>query len=172
MVITELPDHNPPFHRAYLTSGTNQFAFVIPTGMQIHTNSNRQSIRLINAEHSRLINFTLLDPTPADNQELKPETYRELALSRVPGGRVIEQFSPPVGGWVGTGFDVRWKSSANLVQITRIIFVPSSDGLLQIEATSSVDSFAELKGDLNFMVNTFSCSKDGKLEVAHMSDKL
>ena len=171
-VRTELPNVQPPFRRVFVTSGTNKFAFLIPDGLQINNDTAHGKLRFMSIEKNRMISFSILDPAPAGDQELNPETYRNLALSRHPNGKITEEVSCGAAGKSGPGFDIRWTGEAGIAQCTRFGFVPTDAGVLEFEATTSPDKFRELLSGLNTLMGTLNLSTNGKLEVPPISDKL
>src|SRR6267378_620408 len=162
LVRTELPNVQPPFHRAFVTSGTNKFAFLIPDGLQVHNDPLHGRINLSNVEGNRYIGFAILDPTPSEGRELSADAYREVVLNSFPNAKILEENSRVAAGRSGPAFDIQWKS-AGIVQHTRVVFVATAAGVLEFTATTSPDKLSELDTDLNLVLVTFCFSTNGKL---------
>jgi hypothetical protein len=171
LVRTELPNVQPPFHRAFVTSGTNKFAFLIPDGLQVHNDPLHGRINLCNVEGNRNISFTVLDPTPSEGRELGEDVYREVVLNSFPNAKILEENSRVAAGHSGPAFDIQWKS-AGIVQHTRLVFVATAAGVLEFTACTSTDKFPELDTDFSLVLGTFCFSTNGKLEVPMVSDQL
>lgn len=171
LVRTELPNVQPPFHRAFVTSETNKFAFLIPDGLQVHNDPLRGRINLSNVEGNRYISFTILDPTPSEGKELSADVYREVVLKSYSNAKILEENSRVAAGRSGPAFDIQW-TSAGLVQRTRVVFVATAAGVLEFTASTSPDKFSELDTDFSLFLGTFCLSTNGKLDVPPVSDRL
>jgi len=171
LVRTELPNVQPPFHRAFVTSETNKFAFLIPDGLQVHNDPLHGRINLSNVEGNRNISFAILDPAPSEGRELSADAYRELVLDSFSNAKILEENSRVAAGRSGPAFDIQW-TSAGIVQHTRVVFVATAAGVLEFTATTSPDKLSELDTDLNLVLVTFCFSTNGKLEVPMVSDRL
>jgi hypothetical protein len=168
---TELPSVQPPFHRAFVTSETNKFAFLIPDGLQIHNDPLHGRINLSTVEGSRYISFTILDPSPSEGRQLSADVYRDVVMNSFSNAKILEENSRVAAGRSGPAFDIQWMS-AGIVQHTRVVFVATAAGVLEFTASTSPDKFAALENDFNLVLGTFCFSTDGKLEIPPVSDRL
>jgi hypothetical protein len=171
LIRTELPSVQPPFHRAFVTSETNKFAFLIPDGLQLHNDPLHGRINLSNVEGNRYISFTILDPTPSEGRQLSADVYREVVLNSFSNAKILEENSRVAAGRSGPAFDIQW-TSAGIVQHTRVVFAATAAGVLEFTASTSPDKFSALENDFNQVLGTFCFSTNGKLEVPPVSDKL
>ena len=168
---TELPSVQPPFHRAFVTSETNKFAFLVPDGLQLHSDPLRGRINLSNVEGNRYISFSILDPSPSEGRQLNVDVYRDVVMNSFSNAKILEESSRVAAGHNGPAFDVQWMS-AGIVQHTRVVFVATGAGVLEFTASTSPDKFRALDSDFSLVLGTFSYSTDGKLEVPPVSDRL
>lgn len=172
LIRTELPNVQPPFHRAFVTSETNKFAFLIPDGLQVHNDPLHGRINLSNVEGNRYISFTILDPAPSERRKLNPDTYREMVMNHYSNAKILEEGSRGAAGQSGPAFDIQWIGAGGILQETRVVFVPTAAGVLEFTATTSADMFPEFQGGFNNLLGTFCLSTDGKLDVPPVSDRL
>ncbi len=171
LIRTELPSVQPPFHRAFVTSETNKFAFLIPDGLQLHNDPLHGRINLSTVEGNRYISFTILDPSPSEGRQLSADVYRDVVMNSFSNARILEENTRVAAGRSGPAFDIQW-TSAGIVQRTRVVFVATAAGVLEFTASTSPEKFSELENDFNEVLGTFCFSTDGKLEVAPVSDRL
>ena len=171
LIRTELPNVQPPFHRAFVTSETNKFAFLIPDGLQLHSDPLHGRINLSNVEGNRYISFTILDPTPSEGRELSADVYREVVMNSFSNAKILEENSRVAAGRSGPAFDIQW-TSAGIIQHTRVVFAATAAGVLEFTANTSPEKFPALENDFNQVLGTFCLSTNGKLEVPPVSDRL
>src|SRR5258708_5892674 len=89
LIRTELPNVQPPFHRAFVTSETNKFAFLIPDGLQVHSDPVRGRINLSNVEGNRFISFSIPDPSPSEGRELNADGYRDVVMNSFSDAKIL-----------------------------------------------------------------------------------
>lgn len=155
----------PPLYRAYVTSETCKFTFLIPGGFRIKGDSETK-IKLSNLEGNCQITFSILDSAPCDAQPLSADNYRDLVQARHCKGKIVEQLTPGAAGRDGVGFDMWWETTNKFIQCTRTAFVPSSVGLLEFTATSGPNDFSSLRSELNQIMGTFQAgAPDSKFEI-------
>ena len=161
-----------PVHRAFITCGTNKFTFLVPDGYRLET-SDPQKIALASADLKCLITWRLRNSMPSEAAELDPAHYREVLLSRHPGGKILETFSLSAVGHRGPAFDMRWSGAGGLARQERVLFVPSTAGVLEFSLLSSLDRFNASRQDFDAVLVSFRASDaTGKLVVPMISNQL
>jgi len=159
-----------PFYRAYVTSGTNKFTFLIPRGFQFQANQTAGSVCFRSRDGATSISFGIAESLTQGNAELSLPVYREVVVARHPTARILQEAARSANGCSGPAFDIQWRVSENLHEWKRLVFVPSSAGVLEFTAMGSLTNAAKVQSDLDLVLTTFTASKDGKLQVNHLSD--
>jgi hypothetical protein len=164
-------NRTPPVLRVFVNGPSGKFTFPMPAGLRLKGGSTAK-VKLANLEGNRMITFTVLDPTPCGNQPLNADTYREVVEARYAKGKVLEQLCPAAGGRQGLGFDVRWETTNGLVQFARIVFIPSSAGVLEFDVNSGPQDFNDLRYVLEQMLVGFrTAGADEELQVPKVFDE-
>jgi hypothetical protein len=161
-----------PADFAYVTFGANKFGFVMPPGFRPET-EDAQKVTLVSADFSCLITFRVLDAVPRGASELDPAFYREVALSRHPGGKIIEEFSLAAASRRGPAFDLRWNATGGVPRHERVLFIPSDAGVLEFSFVSSLEKFEASRPGFGAMLLSFrAADADGRLNMPVLSDRL
>jgi hypothetical protein len=159
-------------NRAYVTAGTNKFAFQLPDGFRLET-ADPQKVTLVSADYNSLLTWRILGPVPSETPELASAACRELLMERHPGGKIIEEFTLPSLGGRGPAFDVRWNATGGGPRDERIVFIPALAGVLEFSLVSSPEKFKTAQPELDTLLLTMRASDaNGKLVVPVLSDKL
>jgi len=161
-----------PLFRAWITSGTDKFTFLVPEGFYIRAAPSQDRLKLANKAGDCQIAFALLHITPSDTGELKPEICRELLLSRHPGAKVLEEFPEHAAGQEGLGYDLQWETPEHLAYRIRTVFVPFASGVWEFTTTTVPKKFPEGRAGLHTLILTFRASAGGVLEVRPLPDRL
>jgi hypothetical protein len=161
-----------PADRAYITAGTNKFAFLIPAGFRVQTTDSQQ-VTLVSHDYNCLLTWRLLGPVPPETSELEPAPYRALLLSRHPGGKIVEEFTLPALGRQGPAFDFRWNAAGARANRELVVFVPALAGVMEFSLLSSPEKFDTARSEFDLLRLSFRASDaNGKLVVPIISDKL
>ena len=161
-----------PADFAYVTFGTNKFGFVMPASFRLET-QDVQKVTLVSADFSCLLTFRLLDPTPPGATELDPAPYRDLLLSRHPGGKILEEFSLAAASRRGPAFDLRWNATGEVPRRERVLFILSEAGVLEFSLVSSLEKFEAGRRGFDAFLITFRIPEaNGKLVMPVLSDRL
>ena len=160
-----------PVNRAFVTCGTNKFTFLMPEGFRLDT-SDRQKVTLISADYNCLLAWRVLGPMPAEGTAFDHALYRDVLLSRHPGGKILEEFSLGALGRYGPAFDLRWGAKGGLARRERVVFIPSLAGVLEFSLVSSLEKFDAGTAEFDALRLSFRASDaNGKLAVPMMSNK-
>jgi hypothetical protein len=159
-------------NRAYVTAGTNKFAFQVPVGFRLDT-ADPQSVTLVSADYNSLLNWRILGPLPAETPELAVASCRELLLERRSGGKILEEFTLAALGQRGPAFDLHWNAKGGTLRRERVAFIPALAGVLEFSLVASPAQFKAALPEFDLLLLSFRASDaNGKLVVPMLSDKL
>ena len=159
------------FHRAFLSVGTNKFAFVVPKDFRIESVTGRR-ITLANKSNDCFILVRFLGPQATAHHKPSPQTCRHLLLSDHPGSSIEREFTRLVAGLESWGFEMNWNGRGRAEYKVCALVVPSVSGLWVYELISRPKEYQREFYNFNFLLLTAAASRDGKLEFAPLSDKL
>ena len=154
--------------RAHLSSGTNQFAFVVPEGFRMDA-SNPERVVLADSNYNFFLSVRIV--VPGRFRDAQTDLCRDLLLKQHPGARISDEFSQSAANRSGPAFDAQWDAVGGTVQSARVAFIPTSIGILEFSLLSRPDKFAQGKYYLNFLLLTFRSNEGGTLELPVFSDK-
>ena len=159
-----------PARRAYLTAGTNRFAFLVPEGFSLHS-SEPQQVQLVSTDQSCTLSVSLLPGSSLET--LSPASARALLLARCPNAEFINEFSLSAADQSGPAFEVRWVGPQRIQQAARVAFIPSRAGPLLFWLSTSPEQLPARLTQLRLVMLTF-CASDarGQLRVLPLSNKL
>jgi hypothetical protein len=161
-----------PANRAYVTAGTNKFAFQMPAGFRLET-ADPQKVMLVSGDFNCLLTWQILGPVPTGSPDLDPASYRELLLERHPGGKIVEEFNLPALGRRGPAFDLRWNAKGGAPRYERVVFIPALAGVLEFSLVGSPEKFKAAQPDFDLLLSSFRASDaNGKLVVPVLSNRL
>jgi hypothetical protein len=157
--------------RAYVTFGTNTFAFVVPSNFRMDA-SNSDKIVLVNQEADCFLTFRIVDAVPAQMAEKQTEYYRALLAERYPDANTLDEFYQSAANNSGPAFDLQWRNSNSVTQAVRTAFIPSAAGVLEFSLLAPSTKFEEGRSFFNSFLLLFRSNENGKLEIARLSDKI
>ena len=161
-----------PADFAYVTFGTSKFGFVLPAGFRLET-GDAQKVTLVSADFSCLLTFRILEPIPPGITELDPAPYRDLLLSRHPGGKILEEFSLTAASRRGPAFDLRWNATGAVPRRERVLFILSDAGVLEFSLVSSLEKFEAGRRGFGALLLSFrAADADGRLIMPVLSNRL
>lgn len=155
----------PLAHRVYVQAGTNEYAFALTSGYRVENLSNVR-ISLTTEDYTRFISFRILLPVQADTGSTAREPYRHFVLRNKEPSQLLAENQAAADAMPGHSFDVRWAGPGGLGRISRIVFIPRPEGVIQLRADAPESEFKSLRTDLNALLATFVARRDGKLEVS------
>ncbi|MGO8676945.1 MAG: hypothetical protein ACLQVX_13865 [Limisphaerales bacterium] len=157
--------------RAFVTAGTNRFAFSVPEGFRLEP-SNPDWVSFISADYHSVLTFRIAAPGAPCGQELEAAVWREAVLAQHPGAKILQQFTLRAANRAGPAFDAVWSAPGGLQRNQRVAFIPARAGTLEFSLVSTPDAFQKAQYDLNFVLLTFRASDaQGKLDLPRFSDK-
>lgn len=158
--------------RAYVTAGTNKFAFLMPPGYRPEA-SDPDKLTLFSTDHNCLLIWRNLGHVLSGSSELDPAQCRELLSRRQPAVKILEEFSLGALGRLGPAFDLRWNATGGGPRRERIVFIPAQAGVMEFSLVSSLEKFEAARPDFDYLLVSFRASDaNGKLVVPILSDRL
>lgn len=158
-----------PVRRAYVTVGTNQFAFVVPDQFRMDA-SNPEVIQIMDAEASCFITFRVVPQSKSATKD--SAAFRAAVLNRFPGARIEEEFPKKVNGRSGTAFDFDWTNANGALQSGRFIFVPTEAGTLEFSLLTRADVRSKGSYFFNSVLLSFCSNLDGPLTIVRLTDRM
>jgi hypothetical protein len=154
--------------RAYVTSGTNQIAFTVPEGFRADA-SDPQTIVLSDVNYTCFITFRFAGSMPAGATELQADSYRNTALSRFPGAKISDEFSECAANHNGPAFDLQWTNSGGTEQSARVVFLPSTAGVIEFTLLASAKNFPDGRNIFKTLLASLRNNEGGKLIITRLS---
>lgn len=136
-------------YEAFIKVGDTQFAFGLPEGFRLAGDPAHGTLRVENSKAGLAFIFSIAAP----GTEI-PE--RAVLLERYHEGRVVAEFHRPVLGRAARVCDVEWKASEYVVAKTRLIFIHTNAGLIEITCTCGLKQFQDGERSLNLVLNSLT----------------
>ncbi|MGA2867416.1 MAG: hypothetical protein ABSF95_23325 [Verrucomicrobiota bacterium] len=160
-----------PMRRAFVSAGTNRFAFSIPEGFRPEF-SNQNQVSLVSADYNTLLSFRIATHWPPANQGPESAPWRENVLRQRPFAKILQEFTLTAANQSGPAFDVAWSAPGGQQCRQRVAFIPSRAGTLEFSLMCGTEAFQKTQYDLNFILLTFRASDaEGKLDLPRFSSK-
>jgi len=148
--------------RAYISVGTNQFAFVVPPELRMDA-SNPRKIVLISPDECSYLTLRIVPPAPN-------ASYRDLVQRQFPKATMLNEFTENAANRSGPAFDVEWANAANVSQSARVVFIVSATVVLEFGLITTSKDFVKNKGLLQILLLTLRTNEGGKLEITRISE--
>jgi hypothetical protein len=160
-----------PARRAFVTAGTNRFAFSVPQGFHLDS-SSQDVVSLISGDYHSLLTFRIAAPAALAGQEPQAAVWRDALLQQHPAAKILRQFTLTAANRTGPAFDAAWSAPGGLQRNQRVAFIPASAGTLEFSLVCTTDAFHQAQYDLNFLLLTFRASDaQGRLDLPRFSNK-
>jgi len=170
-VRTDHEEGSVPARRAFVTAGTNRFAFSVPEGFHLEP-STPNLVSLISADYHSVLTFHVAAPGAPAGQEPPAAVCREAVLQQHPDAKILQQFTLRAANRTGPAFDVAWNAPGGSQRNQRVAFIPAMAGTLEFSLVCTTDAFQKAQYDLNFLLLTFRASDaQGKLDLPRFSNK-
>jgi hypothetical protein len=154
--------------RVFLDVGTNQFAFIVPTGFRMDA-SDPQKIALYNEEEGCYIMVRVSYPSLSD-ATFQDSYFRSTALGRFPGAKITEEFGDAAADHAGTGFILKWTNAVGVSQSARASFIPCAAGVLEFTAIAPTDHFGTVQNYMAILMTSVRSNETGKLVIVPLPD--
>jgi hypothetical protein len=160
-----------PARRAFVTAGTNRFAFSVPEGFRLDS-SSQDLVSLISGDYHSVLTFRIAAPAALASQEPPAAVWRQAVLEQHPGATILRQFTLTAANRTGPAFDAAWSAPGGLQRNQRVAFIPALAGTLEFSLVCTTDAFLKAQYDLNFVLLTFRASDaQGRLDLPRFSNK-
>lgn len=160
-----------PANRAYITAGTNKFAFLLPDSFRL-SQSDAQKVSMVKRDGSCIISVRVIGLTSSAIKSFDGAAARALLAEEHPDAMISTEFGMSAADASGPAFEILWGAGA-MARASRIGFVPLRAGVLEFSVDASPKNLAPSLGDLNYVVLTFRASdENGKLAATPLSDRL
>jgi hypothetical protein len=160
-----------PTSRAYITAGTNKFAFLVPDEYKL-TCSDPQKVTLLKRDGTCLISVRVIGALAGAGKAFDGAAARALIAEEHPDAIITSEFGMSAANATGPAFETQWEFRG-VTRGSRVGFVPLRAAVLEFSVDASPNKLGPSLGDLNYVVLTFRASDEaGKLEATPLSDKL
>jgi hypothetical protein len=157
--------------RAYITVGTNKFAFLVPDEFKM-AGCDSQKVTLMKGDGSCLINVRVLGSKPLSDKPFDCAGTRGLLYFEHKDATIVSEFAMFAGGVGGPAFEIHWGVGA-LSRVSRVGFIPLRAGIVEFSVDSSAKNLGPSLGDFNYVLLTFRASdENGKLAATPISDQI
>ena len=161
----------PPATRIYVTNGPETYALLTPAGYRLD-NSVQDRIQLVNEKYDCFMTFRVVSTEREDKTQSDSAYYRALLSDRYPDIKIFKEFSQEAGGLPGLAFDFQWQGQARTIRASRVVFIPSSTGILEFSLVCSSDKFGRVQNDFHLLLLTFRAGESGRLKTMPRSNSL
>jgi hypothetical protein len=158
-------------NRAYITAGTNKFAFLIPDDYRL-ASSDAQAVTLMKADGSALVTIRVINWVANASKPFDGATARQLLTQEHSDAIIAAEFGMSAANAAGPAFEILWGSGV-LARASRVGFVPLRAGVIQFSLDASPKNLAPSIADLNSITLTFRASDEsGQLEATPIFDRI
>jgi hypothetical protein len=160
-----------PTTRAYITAGTNKFAFLVPDEFKL-ASSDPQKVTLMKGDGSCLISVRVIGSKPPSDKPFDTAAARVLVNEEHSDATIVSEFGMFANGVGGPAFEIFWGVGA-LSRASRVGYIPLRAGLVEFSLDSSPKNLAPSLGEFNYVLLTFRASdENGKLAATPLSDQI
>jgi hypothetical protein len=160
-----------PTTRAYITAGTNKFAFLVPDEFKL-ASADPQKVTLMKGDGTCLISVRVIGSKPASDKPFDCTAARPLVYEEHRDATIVSEFGMFANGVGGPAFEILWGVGA-LPRGARVCYIPLRAGLVEFSLDSSPKNLAPSLGDFNYVLLTFRASdENGKLAATPLSDQI
>jgi hypothetical protein len=149
--------------RAYLSVGTNEIVFIVPTSFRMDA-SDPQKILLTDNTGGCFITVRI-SGAPHPDAAAQSDFFKAEALSRFPGAKISSQSSEFAANHSGPAFNLEWDGSSGSEQSVRIVFVPCAAGILEFSVLARTVDFKDAQTYLSLLINSVRSNETGKIVI-------
>jgi hypothetical protein len=157
--------------RAYITVGTNKFAFLVPDEFKM-AGCDAQKVTLMKGDGSCLISVRVIGSKPPSDKPFDCTGARGLVYEEHRDATIVSEFAMFAGGVGGPAFEINWGVGA-LSRVSRVGFIPLRAGIVEFSVDGSAKNLGPSLVDFNYVLLTFRASdENGKLAATPISDQI
>lgn len=137
-------NQNTPFAgeitRGIIVAETNQFSFVVPPGFSKQIDAAAKKISLTSTSYTCAITAIIHESATEGKADLKPETVRQLLVSRYKEARIVDEFNASIESMSGPAFEIEWTGAVGKMS-TRAAFIPYPGGHFEVTVQAPTPEF-------------------------------
>ena len=145
--------------RLYVSSGTNKFGFLIPSGLRVDI-SQADRVTLMQPDLSYFITLRINAGVP-----LGADDFRRQVLLHYSGALLIEETSAEAAGRRGPMFNLRWKPAEGTDRVVTVAYIPNAIGILEFSVVAEFSKSAEAQSALIALLGRLQSSERGRLRM-------
>jgi hypothetical protein len=159
--------------RVKITIGTNEFAFVVPRGLNLRVDASQPGkLTISSLDSSYFVTVRLLRGTSQVSGEVDlTSAFRNIVLAQYEGASGLEESTLNADGNTGPAFEAEWYAAGKLRRIIRVAFIPTQVGTMEFSLVTDPLKSSEAKTALSALMMTLRSNKDGKIENLALTDK-
>lgn len=157
-----------PVQRAYLTSGTNKFAFLLPADFRADA-SIPDKVVLNSPDYGCFISVRFIIAGPPETKAIPLESWRNQALNEFPNATISREFSITAANHSGPAFELQWTNPSGTVESACTVFIPFAAGVLQFSLLTHSDKYADGNYSFRSLLLSLQCNESGQLEILPLS---
>jgi hypothetical protein len=153
-----------PVQRAYLTSGTNKFAFLVPADFRVDA-SFPNKVVLNSPDYGCFISVRFIAAGPPETGAVPIESWRNQALSEFPNATLSNQFSINAANHSGPAYELQWTNPGGTDESACAAFVPFAAGVLEFSLLTHSNKYPDGKYFFHSLLLSLQCNESGKFEI-------
>ncbi|MBI3880764.1 MAG: hypothetical protein HY301_11990 [Verrucomicrobia bacterium] len=163
-----------PVLRAIITAQTNRFSLVVPFEFHVGGDANTKKVTLVSDDGNCVFTISVHEsfggrPLPS----LKPEPARASALSRIPGAKVLAEYTLNVLQYTGPVFDLEKDVANGTPLLGRFALIPYANGVLEFQLNSTGPNAGQHVRRFNEVISSLRISPlTGELEVLRIENEI
>lgn len=159
--------------RVNIVVGTNEFAFVVPRGLNLRVDASQPGRLIISClDSSYFVTVRLLRGASQGSGEIDlTSTFRNIVLAEYEGASGLEESTLTADGNTGPAFEAEWYAVGKLRRIIHVAFIPTKAGTMEFSLVTDPKTSSEAKTALSALMMTLRSNKHGKIEHLVLTDK-
>ena len=157
-----------PVQRAYLTSGTNKFAFLVPADFRADA-SLPNKVVLNSPDYGCFISVRFIAAGPSETGAVRLESWRNQVLSEFPSAPISSEFSINAANHSGPAYELRWTNPGGTDESACAVFIPFVAGVLEFTLLTHSDKYPDGKYFFHALLLSLQCNESGKFEILPLS---
>ena len=153
---------NRRIQRGYITMGTNEFSFIVPEGFR-RDPAPAARICFVNQDYDCFLTLRLADHRPDGGSLVSAESCRAAVLEQISNATLCHESTLTIADHTGPSFDAQWMGAGGTLQRTRIAFVPSAAGVLELSLITTAAKFTRGQYFLTVFSQSFRSNEKGPL---------
>jgi len=153
-----------PVQRAFLTSGTNKFAFLVPEDFRADASLPNKLV-LSSPDYGCFISVRFSAAKPPETEVLQLESWRNQALTEFPSATISSEFSIHAAGHSGPAYELQWTNPSGTGESACAVFIPFAAGVLEFSLLTHSDKYADGRFFFQALLLSLQCNESGQFEI-------